>query len=138
MPIAPLPQTTLRAIGSSSALSGPSSVVKELIDNALDAHATSISIEISPNTLDVIQVKDNGFAVCLEDSDFICKPNCTSKIQTLQDLESLGGTFLGFRGQALCNIAEMCGALTVTTRTREEEVATTLEFGRTGDLIRSV
>jgi DNA mismatch repair ATPase MutL len=111
-------------------------VVKELIDNALDASATSISVEISPNAVDVIQVKDNGSGICFEDRALVCKPNCTSKIQTLEDLENLGGTSLGFRGQALCNIAEMCGALTVTTRTHAEAVATALGYGRTGDLIR--
>src|SRR5438046_1176980 len=136
MPIAPLPQKTLRAIGSVSALSGPCSVVKELIDNALDAHATSISVEISPNALDVIQVKDNGSGISLGDRELVCKPNCTSKIQTLKDLENLGGTSLGFRGQALCNIAEMCGALTVTTKVHAEVVATSLKYGRTGDLMR--
>jgi DNA mismatch repair ATPase MutL len=60
MPIAPLPDFTVRAIGSSLVLNDACSVVKELVDNALDANAASIFVEISLNTLDVIQVKDNG------------------------------------------------------------------------------
>lgn len=136
MPIALLPQTTARAIGSTSALSDPCSVIKELIDNSLDASATSISIELSPNTLDIIQVKDNGHGIHPDDREFVCKPNFTSKIQTLEDLRNIGGKSLGFRGAALAGVADMSDGLTVTTRVDGEVVAATMKYGRTGDLLR--
>lgn len=58
--IAALPSLTVRQIGSHQLLTDPSSVVKELIDNALDARANSIFVDISANTIDSIQVKDDG------------------------------------------------------------------------------
>ena len=60
MGIQALPRATVRAIGASQVLTDPAAVIKELIDNALDARATSISAEISSNTIDAIQVRDNG------------------------------------------------------------------------------
>ncbi|WEW59301.1 hypothetical protein PRK78_004770 [Emydomyces testavorans] len=138
MPIAVLDQATASAIGSSSALSDPCSVVKELIDNALDAKATAVSVEVASNTLDVIQVKDNGSGIAPEDREFICKRNYTSKIQTLEDLKNVGGRSLGFRGQALASAAEMSDSILITTRTAVEVAASMLKFSRTGDLLRQV
>jgi DNA mismatch repair ATPase MutL len=137
MPIAALPQPTIRAIGSTSALTDPCSAVKELVDNSLDAYATSISVEISLNTLDVIHVKDNGHGIQPDDRDLVCRPNFTSKIQTLEDLRNIGGRFLGFRGAALAGIADMSSApVTVTTRVEGEVVAAVMKYGRTGELLR--
>jgi DNA mismatch repair ATPase MutL len=132
MPIEALPEGTTRAISSTLALNDAKSVIKELVDNALDARATAISVEISPNTLDVIQVKDNGTGIGIEDRQLICKRGCTSKIRTLDDLNRLGGTFLGFRGEALSSIAELSQSVTVTTRIDGEVAATTLKYASTG------
>ncbi|EEP77868.1 predicted protein [Uncinocarpus reesii 1704] len=107
MPIAALDEAAAKAIGSASALYDPCCVVKELVDNALDANATIVSIELSSNTLDTIQVKDNGLGIPLEDRDLVCKRNHTSKIRSLEDLKNVGGSSLGFRGQALASTAEM-------------------------------
>ncbi|KAK2865205.1 hypothetical protein FQN49_003808 [Arthroderma sp. PD_2] len=136
MPIVALGQSAIRAIGSTSALPDPSSVVKELLDNALDAGATSVSVEISLNTLDIIQVKDNGSGILPDDRLLACKRNYTSKIQTKEDLASIGGKWLGFRGQALASIAEMSDALHITTRVKEEQVASLVKFGRGGEPLR--
>lgn len=136
MPIAALPQTTVRAIGSTSVISDPCSVVKELLDNALDASASSLQIEISQNTLDVIQLKDNGCGIPTEDHPKVCKHAFTSKIETVDDLRNVGGSSLGFRGEALASVAEMSGAVTITTRTASEVTAATLKFGRDGELTR--
>ncbi|GBF59945.1 PMS1 protein homolog [Trichophyton mentagrophytes] len=135
MPIVALEEPAVRAIGSTSALSDSSSVVKELLDNALDAGATSIFLEISHNTLDIIQVKDNGSGILPSDRSLACKRNYTSKIQTKEDLKNVGGKSLGFRGQALASIAEMSHAVHITTRVLEEQVARTVKFGRDGEPI---
>ena len=103
--IAALPPTTVRQIGSAQVLVDPSSVVKELIDNALDARAKSIFIGIAANTLDSIQVKDDGHGIPSEDRALACRRYCTSKIKDFQDLKTAGGKWLGFRGSAL----ERCG-----------------------------
>ncbi|KAE8350324.1 DNA mismatch repair protein [Aspergillus coremiiformis] len=137
MPITALPQTTVRAIGSTSVISDPCSVVKELLDNALDASATFIGIEVSPNTVDVIQVKDNGHGISSSDHAFVCRRSFTSKIQTVEDLRSLGGKSLGFRGEALASAAEVSGGVTVTTRIEAELVGSSIKYGRNGELISS-
>lgn len=134
MPIAALPEATVRTISSSLALTQATSVVKELIDNALDARTDSISIEISSNTLDVIQVKDNGSGIGVEDRQLLCKRGCTSKIRSLEHLATLGGTFLGFRGEALASVAELSSAVIITTRVEGEMVGSSLKFGANGRL----
>ena len=138
MPIAALPDSTTRAIGSSLVLNDACSAVKELIDNALDASATSIVIEISLDTLDVIQVKDNGVGIGVEDRQLICERGCTSKIRTMQDLERLGGSSLGFRGEALASVAELSESLIVTSRVEGEVVGTAMKFGQNAQLQRFV
>ncbi|OQD69053.1 hypothetical protein PENPOL_c002G03603 [Penicillium polonicum] len=135
MPIEALPQKTIRAIGSTSVISDPYSVVKELIDNALDASATSLQIEISQNTVDIIQLKDNGYGISPEDQQYVCKRAFTSKIQTLDDLKNVGGSSLGFRGEALASAAEMSGIIAVTTRVESEVAGRCLKYGRNGELI---
>ncbi|KAI5306382.1 hypothetical protein KEM56_001163 [Ascosphaera pollenicola] len=135
MSIALLPQEAARAIGSISALYDSCSVIKELVDNALDAEATSISIEISENTLDTVVVKDNGTGISAEGRDLVCRPNCTSKLQDVGDLRRVGAHSLGFRGLAMSSIAETCEVVTVTTRTRQKAVGAILSFRRDGTLI---
>ncbi|KJK62000.1 Histidine kinase- DNA gyrase B- and HSP90-like ATPase [Aspergillus parasiticus SU-1] len=137
MPITALPPSTVRAIGSTSVISDPCSVVKELLDNALDASATSIGIEISSNAVDVIQVKDNGHGIPSDDHALVCKRTFTSKIQTVEDLRNLGGKSLGFRGEALASAAEVSGGVTITTRVEAEMVGTSIKYGRNGELISS-
>lgn len=137
MPILALPQTTVRAIGSSQVLTDPCSVVKELVDNALDARAKSIFVEISSNTLDVIQVKDNGHGIAPEDREMVCRRYCTSKLREYSDLRDVWGRWLGFRGEALASAAEMAGSMTVVTRVQGEDVAATMKVGRIGEVQRS-
>ena len=136
MPIAALSEDTVCAITSSLVLNDAISAVKELIDNALDSRATNITIEISANTLDIIQVKDNGSGIGLEDRQLLCKRGHTSKIRTLEDLNELGGTSLGFRGEALASVAELSESLIFTTRVEGEPVGTLLKFDAKGKLIR--
>lgn len=136
MPISALPQETTRILTSSVALNDAVSVIKELIDNALDAHATSIIIEISANTIDVVQVKDNGSGIGVDDRQLLCKRGCTSKIRTMDDLASLGGRSLGFRGEALYSACNVSGSLLVTTRVEGEMVGTSIKYGPNGKMLR--
>ncbi|KAI4953918.1 hypothetical protein J4E91_002767 [Alternaria rosae] len=132
--IAALPPTTARQIGSGQVLVDPSSVVKELIDNALDARAKSILVDITANTVDSIQVKDDGHGIPAEDRPLVCRRYCTSKIRDLHDLREVGGKWLGFRGEALSSMADMSGSLSVTTRVEGEPVAVKLKYGRNSEL----
>jgi DNA mismatch repair protein MutL len=136
--IVALKATTAQQISSGQLLVDPSSVVKELIENALDARAKSIFIDISANTLDSIQVKDDGHGIPAEDRALACRRYCTSKIRDYDDLKEVGGKWLGFRGEALASIAEMSGSLSITSRVEGEPVAVRLKYGRNGELTSSV
>ncbi|ENI01248.1 hypothetical protein COCC4DRAFT_43803 [Bipolaris maydis ATCC 48331] len=132
--IAALAPPTIRQLGSGQVLVDPSSVVKELIENALDARAKSIFVDISANTIDSIQVKDDGHGIPSEDRSLVCRRYCTSKIRDLNDLREIGGKWLGFRGEALASMAEMSSAFSVTTRVEGEPVAVKLKYSRGGEL----
>jgi len=135
MSIQALPETAVRAIGASQVLTDPSAVVKELVDNALDARATSIAVEIHANTIDVIQVRDNGHGIPPQDRPLVARRYCTSKLTDADDLASIGGSSLGFRGEALTSAAEMSGGMTVTTRVEGEQVATALKINQQGEVM---
>lgn len=135
MAIQALPQTTIRTLGASQVLTDPTAVVKELLDNALDAHASSVAIEVHSNTLDSIQVRDNGYGVPPEDRSLVARPHCTSKIRSEDDLKDIGGSSLGFRGEALASVAEMSGSLTISTRIEGEQVATLLRISPQGEVV---
>ncbi|KAL1302205.1 hypothetical protein AAFC00_002633 [Neodothiora populina] len=134
MSIHPLPKSAVRIIGSSQTLTDPASVVKELIDNAIDARATSISVEISANALDLIQVRDNGHGVAPDDRAMVARRYCTSKITDETSIATLGGLYLGFRGEALNSAAEMSGGLSIVTRVSGEETATMMTIGEDGEV----
>ena len=136
MSIQALPQKTVRAIGSAQVLTDPASLVKELVDNAIDARATNISIEISTNTLDSVQVRDNGHGIAPADRALACKRYCTSKIRDFGDLKSLGGRSLGFRGEALASAAELSSQISIITRVEGEDVAACLSVGQNGEVQR--
>ena len=125
MPIAALPKATVQLLGSSQVLTTPTSLIKELIDNALDAKATSIDILISKNTLDKLEVRDNGHGISSEDFDFLGKRGHTSKLRTFEELKFIGGISLGFRGEALASAVQL-GVVSIITKTEGESVATRL------------
>ena len=135
MSIKALPQTAVRAIGAAQVLTDSSAVVKELIDNALDARATSIAVEIHANTIDSIQVRDNGHGIPPQDRPLVARRYCTSKLTDADELAHIGGSSLGFRGEALASAAEMSGGMTVTTRVEGEQVATALKIDQQGEVV---
>ncbi|KAF2858748.1 hypothetical protein K470DRAFT_259465 [Piedraia hortae CBS 480.64] len=135
MVIHKLEDSTIRTIGASQVITDPAAVVKELIDNAIDAHASVITVEVHNNTLDTIQVRDNGHGIAPEDRPLAARPNCTSKISSIDHLRSIGGTFLGFRGQALASIAELSGSITLSTRVEGEPVAAVLHIDERGEVV---
>ncbi|POS78025.1 DNA mismatch repair protein mutL [Diaporthe helianthi] len=125
MPIIALPEKTVRLLGSAVVISSPVDVVKELLDNALDAEATSIEILISPNLIDRIQVRDNGHGIQADDYASLGCVGHTSKLHSFEELQTLGGKTLGFRGQALAS-ANSLGRITVVTRCLGDQTAVKL------------
>ena len=133
MAIVPLPASTIHLIGSAQVLTTPLSLVKELIDNALDAKATSIDILISQNTLDKIEVRDNGHGIPTDDLDSLGRRGHTSKMRSFEELKAVGGVSLGFRGEALASAVQLA-EVTVTTRTEGEPVATSVKLNAPGGI----
>ncbi|OAQ99536.1 hypothetical protein LLEC1_05108 [Akanthomyces lecanii] len=123
MPIARLNEATARLIGSSASITSPYAVVKELLDNAIDAGADAVEVAISPNTLDQIRVRDNGHGIALDDLDSLGRQAHTSKLGSFDELTSGQVQTLGFRGQALASINNIA-TVHVITKTTEEPVAT--------------
>ena len=137
MPIHALTSSTAAKLRSAQVVIDSVSVVKELVDNALDAKANNIIVLVSENLIDTIKVIDNGTGIAPEDRSHIGKRSHTSKISSLEDLDSIGGDSLGFRGQALASIAQLCGNnLSVTTRTKGEQVGVRLTIDCTGETIK--
>lgn len=127
MPISPLPQSTVRLLGSSVVISKPCDVVKELLDNAIDAGASFVEIAISPNYLDTIRVRDDGQGIDIEDFDALGRRTHTSKLRAFDELGSRARETLGFRGEALAAMNSLA-TITVTTRTVKDVVATRLQL----------
>ena len=136
MSISLLPQSTVQVLISSQAITNSTSLIKELVENSLDANASSVAVEISANALDIVQVKDNGYGIAPEGRDQLARRNCTSKIRSLEDLANIGGRFLGFRGVALASAAEMSGGLFISTQIDCEPVGEVLSFDRRGNIQR--
>lgn len=98
-----LDESTINQIAAGEVVERPSAVVKELIENAMDAGATAITAEIKEGGLSFIRITDNGSGIAREDIPMAFLRHATSKIRTAQDLLSV--TSLGFRGEALSSIA---------------------------------
>lgn len=127
MVITVLSEETVRLLGSPTVITTPVDLIKELLDNAIDAKATSVEILVAPNLVDKIEVRDNGHGIAAEDYDSLGRPGHTSKITSFDEIPTLGGTTLGFRGQALAN-ANTLGNVTLTTRTAEDLTAVLLKL----------
>ena len=111
----------------------PASVVKELVENSIDAGATSITIEVARGGKAFIRVSDNGVGLCRDDALLSIERYATSKIFTKEDLFSI--STMGFRGEALPSIASV-SKFTLVTRTKDIDIGTKIDI--IGGKIRNV
>jgi DNA mismatch repair protein MutL len=127
-----LPERVANQIAAGEVVERPASVVKELLENALDAGSTRIRIQVEAGGKKLIQITDNGCGMVRDDAMLAFERHATSKIKDTEDLLSI--STLGFRGEALPSIASVA-RLRLETRAEEEAAGTVLEING-GKIIR--
>lgn len=125
MAIKRLPDSVIAKIAAGEVIERPASVVKELIENAIDADATFILVEVEAGGQKLIRVSDNGMGILAEEAELAVQRHATSKLQHPDDLLAL--KTLGFRGEALATIAAV-SRMTLATRHRSQPHGVELRF----------
>lgn len=115
-----MPTQLVNQIAAGEVVERPASVVKELLENCLDAQATKIEIDVEQGGIKSIRIRDNGHGIHKDDLILSLSPHATSKIHSIGDLESVSS--LGFRGEALPSIASV-SRLSLTSRLKDDNEA---------------
>ncbi|MBP3802165.1 MAG: DNA mismatch repair endonuclease MutL [Clostridia bacterium] len=128
-----LDDLTINQIAAGEVVERPANVVKELVENSIDAGATSITVEIKKGGKTYIKIIDNGKGIKKEDMPNAIERHATSKIRTIEDLEK---TYtMGFRGEALASIVAI-SKLTITSKTADDDLGLKI-VAEAGDIIEA-
>ncbi len=128
-----LDDLTINKIAAGEVIERPANVVKELVENSIDAGATKVSVEIKNGGKTLIKITDNGKGIAVEDIPNALERHATSKINKIEDLEH---TYtMGFRGEALASISSI-STMTLITKTQEAETGAEI-IAKAGNIIES-
>ena len=116
-----LDELTINKIAAGEVIERPASVVKEMVENSIDAGATSITVEIKNGGISFIRITDNGKGIAKDDTEIAFERHATSKIRQASDIETIHS--MGFRGEALASIAAVAN-VELVTKTAEDEIGT--------------
>ena len=114
-----LDELTINKIAAGEVIERPASVVKEMVENSIDAGATNITVEIKNGGISFIKVTDNGKGIAQDDLEIAFERHATSKIRSADDLDTV--TSMGFRGEALASIAAIAN-VELVSKTAEQEI----------------
>lgn len=119
-----LDDNTINKIAAGEVIERPASVVKELMENSIDAGATAINVEIKNGGISYIRITDNGKGFAADDMEIAFERHATSKIRKAEDLETV--TSMGFRGEALASIAAI-SKVELTSKTADSEIGNKID-----------
>ena len=114
-----LDDLTINKIAAGEVIERPASVIKEMVENSIDAGATNITVEIKNGGISYIKVSDNGKGIAQDDLEIAFERHATSKIRSADDLNTV--TSMGFRGEALASIAAIAN-VEMVSKTQEQEI----------------
>ena len=114
-----LDELTINQIAAGEVIERPASVIKEMVENSIDAGATNITVEIKNGGISYIKVSDNGKGIAQDDLEIAFERHATSKIRSADDLNTV--TSMGFRGEALASIAAIAN-VEMVSKTKEQEI----------------
>lgn len=133
MSVRRISENDVHNITSGQVITDLSNIVKELIENAIDANSNSINITFKRFGLEGIEIQDNGDGISIDDFENLCKKNFTSKLENFENLINV--KTLGFRGEALNSICNISQIVITTAKSKDAPKGWELNFNKDGELI---